>query len=216
MTLADSHGFFPIVVRPMPLPVDYAVSDVDRMIRFNHAWTPYVLGVLGLLTRPEVYDGTTRAEYAFAIGEGQNIYNALEEIPVEASPLRVEVSTTSTNGAENWTVNDPYSSAYVREALIADDLDGATSLSITVRRVADSSPAGGLLTVEFNYLPVASKAYTVTGTSCSGSISESGFMTDGLHFFSWADAKTVTISISAVYCVHARVSVDGQPVCEEA
>jgi hypothetical protein len=216
MPLADSQGYFAPITRPLPLPLGYAVSDFDRMIRFNNGWTPYVLAALGVLTRPETYAGEVASEYAFAIGEGQNLYNAVEDIPLPQTDLYLQFSATSTNGAQFFTQHSAYYTYYRGIALIADDLDGATSLTINVKQHPSGDPAGGAVSVELFYLPVASKAFTVNGEDCLSLFSDSGFVEDGHHAWSWSNLVHATISLSAIYCALFVVTVDGEIQCSPA
>lgn len=216
MKLRNSYGYYVPVPRPLPLPTFYARSSPDRMLRFNYQWTPYVLAMLAGLARPETYDGETRSEYAFAVSEGQEILNGIEDIPVPLTPLEFSITTGSLHGQIGWIDNNNYSSADGWQDLLVGDLDSSVNIGITVKLASDHTPAGGYLSVAVHYVPVASKVYAITGNSCTGLIADSGFAEDGFKFWSWEDAKDVSISLDAVYAAVFTVTVDGPPVCGEA
>lgn len=208
-----TEGYFIPFNIPLSIPAGDVTLYPDRMLRFPSWYVPYIIGALKPLARVETYKAESDAELKFAYEQGMQMLCGIEDIPVPQTNLYFGLSASSDNGSIFTSVSDSYTDRYIQRALIADELDGATSLTITLRSHPDGALAGGSLDVILDYLPVASKAYVVTGHSCTGLISETGFLTDGHHTWHWDDAKDVQISFSAVYGSMWEISTQGNLVC---
>jgi len=213
MDFRDNEGYWIPFPEPIPVPEGDVTTSLDRMLLFPEFYQPYILGALKVLTRPEIYDGTTKSEFAFAMQQGEDILAAVSVFPHETTDVYYSLSASGFYGSTTDVFYDKTTGAMSSDSSVASDGLSSSNISITMHSHPDGDNIGAFLSVEIFYSPVASKAYVITGHTCTGLISESGFVTDGHALFTWEDAKDVSISIDAITVSLWKVVAGVEIVC---
>lgn len=213
MRFDDSHGFFAPVTEPMPIPTDPSRETVDRLLRFNHAWTPYVLSMLAGLIRPEMYIGASVAEFEFALREAHDLVGAIENIPVAMPDWDVLVGM----GADYSIViatTDNYQGHRVKNISAWSDAQSAVNMSVTGFMVVGGANAGGQMKIKMWHEPDAPKVFTLYGVDCFGQpYSESGFTPGGLFQRTYNSVRNFVVNIDAINLLQAEIRIEHDATC---
>lgn len=192
---------------------EFTVAIKDRMLKFPAEYQPAIMSCLKVLARPETYKSDTPSELNYAVQQGHSILASVDTIPAQITDLFPVVGISSTGGGVSVSNNDPFTGDYEVYIAAFDDLDGSTSLDVEIKSHPNGLAAGGFCSIDMFYQPVASKAYVATGNTCVGTISDSGFATDGFHHWEWNNLKDVNIGISAIYGALFHILVSGEIQC---
>lgn len=216
-TLLDTVGYFIPFPRQIPAPLGSPEQyNRDRALLFGSYWEPYITGALKVLTRPEIYAAPDVDTAKFAMDAGQQVLGMITTYPVPIYFSQVNVSTGASGSVLTFIGQpDKLSPAtQVRMACWQDPaIGGVINVGATVRDSRDETLAGCDLSLVVNYQPIAGKAYVLTGHSCTGLISDAGFVTDGYHQFVLPATKDFSLSIDAINLLSFELNILSDPVC---